>query len=48
MPSDQSVVDGIAGGCTAGGDVYFAVDRGEVCIDGSRTDDKFFGYLAVC
>ena len=38
---------GVASGGTAGGDSDLAIDRGQVCIDGARADDKAFGDLGV-
>ena len=36
---DELVFHGVAGGCGPGRDLDFAVDRGQVAIDGARTDD---------
>ena len=41
------VLEGVAGGGTAGGDADLAVDRGQVRVDGARADDKAFGYLLI-
>jgi hypothetical protein len=45
--SDQLVLDGIAGGGAAGGDLDFAVDGGEVVVDGARADDELVGDLRI-
>ncbi len=45
--SDQLVLDGIAGGGAAGGDLDFAVDRGQVVVDGAGADDELVGDLRV-
>lgn len=41
------MVDGVAGGSAAGGDLDFAIDRGEVVVDCARTDHQLFGDLGI-
>ena len=45
--SDQLVLDGIAGGGGSRGDLDFAVDGGEVVVDGAGTDEELVGDLRV-
>ena len=41
------MVDGVAGGSAAGGDLDFAIDRGEVVVDSARTDHQLLGDLCI-
>ena len=41
------MLDGVAGGGTAGGDAELAINGGQMPVDGARTDDELFGYLGV-
>ena len=45
--SDQVLLNGVAGGGTARGDLDLAVYRSEVRVDGARTDDELLGHLGV-
>jgi hypothetical protein len=41
------VLHGVASGRTAGGDPDLAIHRGQVRVDGARTDDQAFSYLLI-
>ena len=43
----ELMVDGVAGGGAAGGNLDFAIDGGEVVVDGARTDYQLFGDLYI-
>ena len=43
----QMMLDGVAGRRGSRGDPELAVDRGQVPVDGARTDDQLFGDLGV-
>lgn len=45
--SYQFVFDGIAGSGTARGDTDFAVDSGQVPVDGATTDDQLLSHLGI-
>ena len=45
--SDQVMLDSVASNGAARGNLELAVDRGQVPVDGARTDDELFGYLCV-
>ena len=45
--SDQPMLKGVAGGGTARGDPNFAVDRGQVPVDGATSDDQLVSYLRI-
>ena len=45
--SDQTVQGGITGSGGSGGDLDFAVDRGQVSLDGTQADDELFGDLSI-
>ena len=44
---DQVMLHCVARGCAAGGNLDFAIDRGEVVVDGTRTDHQLFGDLYI-
>ena len=44
---DQVVLDSEAGGGGSRGDAKLAVDRGQVPVDGARTNNELFGYLGI-
>ena len=41
------MVDGVAGGGAAGGNLDFAIDRGEVVVDSARANHQFLGDLCI-
>ena len=41
------VFDGVAGRSGSGGDPDLTINRGQVRIDGARTDDQALGYLLI-
>ena len=41
------MLDRVAGGTTARGDLDFAIDRGEVGVDRARANDQPLGYLRI-
>lgn len=45
--SDEVVLQGIAGGGTAGGDLDLGVDRGEVVVDRPSADHELLGDLGI-
>ena len=45
--SRQMVGESIVSGCVTGGDANFAVNRGQVSVNGARADDQFLGYLGI-
>src|SRR6266851_5661763 len=45
--SHQALLHGVARSSTARGDLDLAIDRGQVSIDGARTDDEVVSYLCI-
>ena len=46
--SDKLMLDRVAGGSAARGDLDFPIDRGQVVVDGTGTDDELVGDLRIC
>jgi hypothetical protein len=44
---DQVVIHRIARGGHSSGNLDFAIDRGQVVVDGAGTDDQLFGDLRI-
>ena len=45
--SDQMVLDGVARGSTARGDLEFAINGAQAPVDGAGTDDQLLGDLGI-
>ena len=44
---NESMLHGVTCGRGPGGNLNFAIDRGQVAIDGTRTDNQLPGYLRI-
>jgi len=45
--SHQELLDGVASRRGTRRNLNLAIDRGQVPVDGARTDDKLLGYLGI-